>query len=128
MDKRPDRQTTNQRKVVYMDKYVNNHQMAERKPLVQSKQRATYHKSLIIGIGLLSIGLTCIPLVQAISDSKAINEEYAISKQLEEEAMQENLKSQEEFQHMQDPDYLADVARRDYLYSKPGEIVFDIKE
>lgn len=128
MDNRPDKHTINQRKVVYIDKYVSPHQMAEKRPVNKTNQRPFHHKAIIIGLGLLTIALACLPLIQTVGESKAVHQQYTATQELEEEAKVENLMSQEEYQHMQDPDYLAEVARRDYLYSKPGEIVFDIKE
>ena len=34
----------------------------------------------------------------------------------------------QEYLKLQDPEYLAEIARRDYYYAKPGEIIFDLGE
>ena len=48
--------------------------------------------------------------------------------QLDYQQAQESLAElNERKQILEDPDYLAQVARRDYYYSKPGEIIFNIE-
>lgn len=33
-----------------------------------------------------------------------------------------------DYQRVQDPDYIAGLARRDYYYSKPGELIFELED
>lgn len=82
----------------------------------------------IILAGIIGVCLSIVPLIQARNESQAITETLQTTKQAEKEAMQENIQAQEEYKQMQDPDYLADVARRDYYYSKPGEIIFELED
>lgn len=42
--------------------------------------------------------------------------------------VEKNRQAQQEFNLVQDEEYLEDVARRDYYYSKEGEIIFDLGE
>ncbi|MGX7092073.1 FtsB family cell division protein [Hutsoniella sourekii] len=54
--------------------------------------------------------------------------EYEEAKFAYQEALDQNRQVQAEYQHLHDSDYLANVARRDYYYSKPGEIIFELGE
>lgn len=81
-------------------------------------------------IMVLSVAFSLTFLVKSI---KSRNEELKVAqKELEivevehKKVCEENKKIKDEYQQTQEPDYLEEVARRDYFYSKPGEIVFDI--
>lgn len=118
------------KKVVYLpNKGQRGRSMAEvipNKPA--SKQSFGIRTMGIIILGIVVVGLSTFPLLQALSDSQETTQTLKDTKQAEKEAMQENIQAQEEYKHMQDPDYLSDVARRDYYYSKPGEIIFELND
>lgn len=103
--------------------------MAEVLPNQQDKPEKFGKKTVgIMVLGIIGVSLSIVPLIQAINESQSISQTLQTTKQAEKEAMQDNIQAQEEYKHMQDPDYLADVARRDYYYSKPGEIIFDLED
>lgn len=120
----------NTEKVVYLPNQRNRQRnMAEPLPQPQKAAKSFRIQTVIImAIGIIGVSLATVPLVQALKESQMVTQELKAVKQEEKEAMQENIQAQEEYKHMQDPDYLADVARRDYYYSKPGEIIFDLEE
>ncbi|MBZ6527059.1 septum formation initiator family protein [Aerococcaceae bacterium DSM 111021] len=118
----------NNEKVVYLPNQRGERpNMAE--PVEKKKKPNNAFKMQTLGvlaIGIIGVTLATVPLVQAYWESEVLTQELATAKEQEKEAMQENIQAQEEYKHMQDAEYLADVARRDYYYSKPGEIIFDL--
>lgn len=92
------------------------------------KQAISLRTLSIFAIGMIAIFLATMPLVQAYKEAEMVTQELQAVKEQEKEAMQENIQAQEQYKHMQDSEYLADVARRDYYYSKPGEIIFDLSD
>ncbi|NGP45809.1 cell division protein DIVIC [Bacillaceae bacterium SIJ1] len=57
----------------------------------------------------------------SIAEKNAHNEELKITK---EALLAKKQSLQEEITHLQDEEYVLDIARRDYFYSKEGEIIF----
>ncbi|XJS10308.1 septum formation initiator family protein [Aerococcaceae bacterium WGS1372] len=117
-------------KVVYLPTHgKKNRKMAETISNQQKQAEKFSKRTLgIIVIGIVGVSLSIVPLIQAMNESQTIMHTLEETKKAEKEAMQENIQVQDEYKHMQDPDYLADVARRDYYYSKPGEIIFELKD
>lgn len=119
----------NNEKIVYLPNQRGQHRNVSADPAeVNNKPKKAFKMQTlgVLAIGIIGVTLATVPLVQAYLESDALTQELATAKELEKEAMQENIQAQEEYKHMQDPEYLADVARRDYYYSKPGEIIFDL--
>lgn len=115
--------------VVFINQKQTQNQMAQRLPQEKPEHRGiSTQQVLIFVMGLVILGLGGYPLVSAHINGNQVDQAYQELKLAEEEAMHENIRLQQEYQLMQDPDYLAEVARRDYLYSKPGEIVFDLED
>lgn len=77
-------------------------------------------------VGIVAILMTGYPMIQTLTHSKEVAHDYAVSQEAHEQAIQQNRSVQQEYQKVQNPDYLAEIARRDYFYSKPGEIIFDL--
>lgn len=85
--------------------------------------------------GLLNWGLICLLAIMGLG--LALNpimgrwQDYQDAQASLYRAQTEYLQAQEDLERLQaeqalvnHPDYLADIARRDYYYSKPGEIIF----
>jgi len=99
--------------------------MAERievKPSTNSKGR----KLVLVMVGLIAIALAGIPLLRTMSRSAEVAENFEQTQQAHNQAVQQNRVVQQEYLRLQDPEYLAEIARRDYYYAKPGEIIFDL--
>ncbi|EPH08785.1 hypothetical protein EKN08_03825 [Facklamia hominis] len=68
--------------------------------------------------------ISCVRAHKALSQSQAqLTEAQTAFKQTQNKYQAVQL----EYQRSQDPEYLAKLARRDYFYSKEGEIIFDIE-
>lgn len=120
----------NNGKVVYLPKRHDTRRMMAQPPVEKKevKQAISLRTLSIFAIGMIAIFLATMPLVQAYKEAEMVTQELQAVKEQEKEAMQENIQAQEQYKHMQDSEYLADVARRDYYYSKPGEIIFDLSD
>lgn len=120
----------NNGKVVYLPKrHVKRRVMAQPQPASNEVKASFNARTLIIfALGIVAVILASVPLVQAYKEAGMVTQELQTVREQEKEAMQENIQAQEQYKHMQDPEYLADVARRDYYYSKPGEIIFDLSD
>ena len=68
--------------------------------------------------------ISCVRAHKALSQSQSqLTEAQTAFKQTQNKYQAVQL----EYQRSQDPEYLAKLARRDYFYSKEGEIIFDIE-
>ena len=83
----------------------------------QTKQPHSHGRRLIFHVILIgALAFAGIPLWRAYQEVKADQEQ----------AVKENREVFQATQQMKDPAYLEDVARRDYYYTKPGEIIFEL--
>lgn len=79
-------------------------------------------------VGAAALALAGIPLLSTLSHSTEVAYTFQQTQQAHNQAVQQNRAVQQEYLKLQDPEYLADIARRDYYYAKPGEIIFDLGE
>lgn len=90
------------------------------------KQQHLVRKSFLF-IGAVVILLVFgIPLYQTYTQSQEVQAEYEVAVKENEEAIKQYEMIKQEHQLLQDPNYIAEIARRDYFYSKPNEIIFDL--
>lgn len=113
-------------KIIHLDRQKN-----QRIPDGQSNQKKAHSlrgvAKVLFYIGLLVVlSLFVVPLYKTYEQSQLAQQHY-------EQALSDNQKAIEryqavsnEFQLLQNPEYLAEIARRDYYYSKPNEIIFDL--
>lgn len=96
----------------------------EIKPSPPNKGR----KFALAFIGAAALALAGIPLLSTMSHSAEVTRHFDQTQQAHNQAVQQNRAVQQEYLRLQDPEYLAEIARRDYYYAKPGEIIFDLGE
>lgn len=77
---------------------------------------------------LLLIGAACLSLMKNIGKKQATLEQLTQVQAKHNQAVEKNRQAQQEYKQVQDSEYLEQVARRDYYYSKEGEIIFDLGE
>ncbi|MBK0348433.1 septum formation initiator family protein [Aerococcaceae bacterium zg-ZJ1578] len=90
----------------------------------QQKKRKGVSKIVLL-FCLFIIGVSCLSLWQVIEKKEEVMMQLAQAQIDNKQAVEKNRQAQQEYQQVQDEDYLAQVARRDYYYSKPGEVIFD---
>lgn len=122
-------QGSNLNNVVYLNKKSGRHNMAERIENRQTKMLTiSIRQILIFTLSIIIMLIAGFQLFRSHQIASRLDQDYSRLKHAEEVAMRENIQLQQEYQLMQNPDYLLELARRDYLYSEPGEIVFDLDE
>ncbi|AXY26540.1 hypothetical protein CL176_11335 [Suicoccus acidiformans] len=95
---------------------------------VKIPRTLNWRKVTALLAGILLIGLSGGQLLQTLQASQENQAAYEAARASHQVAVEKNRKTQEEYQRVQSPDYLAEIARRDYYYSKPNEIIFEIGE
>lgn len=99
-------------------------EFVEIKPSPPKKGR----KLVLAFVGVTALAFAGIPLLQTLSHSTEVAQTFEQTQQAHNQAVQQNRVVQQEYLKLQDPEYLAEIARRDYYYAKPGEIIFDLGE
>lgn len=91
-------------------------------------QPARSHGRRLIFHALLVLGLiaAAVPLWRTYQEQVAAEQAHAQAKADQEQAIQQNREVFQGTQQMKDATYLEDVARRDYYYTKPGEVIFEL--
>ena len=87
-----------------------------------------FQTKFIIAACIVAMGFCAVPLISTINKTAGFQQEYEKAKVTNQQAVENNRLIQEEYQRVNDPEYLADVARRDYYYTKSGEIIFVLPE
>ncbi|WP_088105925.1 septum formation initiator family protein [Halalkalibacter urbisdiaboli] len=105
-------------------------QQLEMEMETQSRKRRGLIRRLTL-LGILSLSLFCIAFVTIYAQANTIEEKeqkrVALQNQLETlELEQENL--EQEIENYNNLEYIAEIARRDYYLSKPGETLFKLPE
>lgn len=96
-----------------------------------SQKQAAWPKVRSIAIGIACVGLiaiSCHSSLEAIKNKTHTLEQLAQVQTAHKQAVNTNREAQQAYQMVKDPDYLAQIARKDYFYSKEGEIIFDFVE
>lgn len=91
------------------------------------KQMSTYSIVISVMSAVVVLGASW-SLFQTLGKQQAAMERLDQAQAVNRQAVENNRQAQQEFQRVQDSEYLAQIARRDYYYSKEGEIIFDLKE
>lgn len=91
------------------------------------KQMSTYSIVISVMSAVVVLGASW-SLFQTLGKQQATMERLDQAQAVNRQAVENNRQAQQEFQRVQDSEYLAQIARRDYYYSKEGEIIFDLKE
>lgn len=77
-------------------------------------------------LALTVIVMAIIPLYHTQLEAKKIALEYREAQTENERAISEQRQAFQMAKQLENPTFLADVARRDYYYSLPGEIIFEL--
>ncbi|UUX32886.1 FtsB family cell division protein [Fundicoccus culcitae] len=106
---------------------------SHQKPINTDVKRSTHRfrgfSKALLYIGLLIVlSIFVVPLYQTYTQSQQVKSEYEQAVADNTQAAQRYQTVQDEFQLLQNPEYIAEIARRDYYYSKPNEIIFDLGE
>lgn len=87
------------------------------------------YKTLIIGLLCLAVLIVfAIPLVKTYIDSQTYQAAYEAEQAANKQAVEQNRLIQADYQQVNNPEYIEDIARRDYYYSKEGELIFILPE
>lgn len=109
-------------KVVYLNQQPGNYKEN------QGRSQQSVKRPLVIAmVGLASIFICSVPIFTALQAQSVNQENLLQAKAQYQEVQAAHAKLQEEAQRLNDPDYLAQVARKDYYYSKEGEIIFKLE-
>lgn len=92
------------------------------------KRRRTLREKVIASVAAVAVLYCGVSLGRTIYQTNAYEQQLVSAKAENEVAIVQQREVTREHQQLQDPDYLEGVARRDYRYSKPGEIVFILKD
>lgn len=99
----------------------------------KTKQTAKgkYQKQFNILFGVICVVfvvLASASLMKNVVKRQATLEQLTQVQAKHDQAVEKNRQAQQEYNQVQDDEYLEQVARRDYYYSKDGEIIFDLGE
>lgn len=89
-------------------------------------QRNRQPRKWLVMVCLACVGLSSSYFYHALTQKNEYQEKLEVAKRQKREARNRLEAKEIEYQHALSPEYLEQVARRDYYYSKPGEIVFDL--
>ncbi len=97
---------------------------------IQAKKRRGLIRRLS-ALAIIAFTLGCIGLVTIYSQAGALEakreEKLVLDEQLRQLKMEEQ-RLQQDIKNYNDLDYIAEIARRDYYLSKPGETLFKLPE
>lgn len=79
---------------------------------------------LLLVICLVPITFLAKNLWTTYQEKQSYEADYRLAQTNNQQAVEQNRQAQEDFQRLKDPNYLAEIARRDYYYSKDGELIF----
>jgi cell division protein DivIC len=107
--------------------YVHQQEIAE---IASARKRKLLFRRLSL-FSVFAVIMTYLMITSFVSQSSTLDKKVAQKKQLEQELVQ--LKKQQEILKedivkLNDDDYLAKLARKEYFFSENGEIIFNIPE
>ena len=84
-------------------------------------------RMLVFHAGLLvMVGFAIASWQKIQQEQRQVQDQLVQAKAEQELAIKQNRELFQATQQLKDPQYLEDVARRDYYYTKPGEIIFEL--
>lgn len=107
------------------NEFMDNHKHSKR---TYETTESSFQTKFIVAACICAIGLCAVPLFNTVNKTESYKQEFEKAKATNQQAVENNRLIQEEYQRVNDPEYLADVARRDYYYTKSGEIIFVLPE
>lgn len=121
-----DQRQINQQSIHFMKGDYLGKTMAEPVQSIKKTKGSFFRRLVMGGVGIIIILISAMPLKQTVQQAKNNKKMLSEIQIVNQKAVDENLATQQELHQSQGDDYLTEVARRDYFYSKPGEIIFDI--
>jgi cell division protein DivIC len=97
--------------------------------LLQRRRKGLIRRLTVFGIlvAIVSYVMISTRVSQAVAIDEKIEEKKRLQQELKELKKEQKL-LEEEIVKLNDDEYIAKIARRDYFLSKDGEIIFNIKE
>lgn len=112
-------------KVVFLDQRQDNFRQADQ---VEPRQVTSLGRlGIIVLVGSLVLLAVGLPIKDSLSQYRSQETELKAVKAEYQQAQQRHLELNEALKRLDDPEYLAEIARKDYYYSKPGEIIFNLE-
>lgn len=97
-------------------------------PFVNKQSTKHLKTGFLAVVCLVVLVILAIPLYKAYLDLQDNEASLKLAQAENQQAVENNRDIQIEYQRVNDPNYLEDIARRDYYYSKKGEIIFILPE
>lgn len=91
-------------------------------------QNSPSKRLFIIFTCILVMCVAAIPLIKTWIQTHEYKAKFEEAKHQNQQAVEANRQIQAQYQQVNNPEYLEEVARRDYYYSKDGEIIFILPE
>lgn len=116
---------TNVRAIHRVDMKKQEHQQER-----EARKRRGLRRRLTV-LALIAIAFSCVSMMTIHSQSVTLEEKLREKSRLEEQLKQlqeEEKRLQQEIENYNDLDYIAEIARRDYYLTKPGETLFKLPE
>lgn len=128
--KRYQKSAVNRPKVVPFETHSSNHKNQPIQPVSKNQPRPVHLKRgrLFMLVACIMIGLSLWSLLQTFQRHQKAEEALAQTEATLHLTQDQFQQVKAEHERSQDPDYLAKLARRDYYYSKDGELIFDIRD
>lgn len=111
--------------VVYLDQQPHNQTEKTSRNRLSRKQLTQW---VLGGITALVLGTSAWSLYQTVNAYQEQQLALQEAKTEYQAAQESHAQLVEESKRVSDPEYLGQIARRDYYYSKPGEIVFELDQ
>ena len=89
-----------------------------------SKLRSIVFHLLAVSI----VGMAILPLCRTYSEQRKIMEKFKQAQEANNQANSKQIEAKRLAEQLKDPTFLVNVARSDYYYSLPGEIIFELGE
>lgn len=93
------------------------------------KDKPVWRPNLFVALLCILLLTFFLSAIKSALDSRALAlEELGQVQTVYQQAVENNRLAQQERNQVQDADYMGQIARRDYYYSKPGEIIFQFED
>ncbi|MFC5629060.1 septum formation initiator family protein [Aliibacillus thermotolerans] len=118
----------NKKKVTQIhESYIQAKEQEER--MMEKRRRGLFRRLIVLGsIGVILAAIFTVTLVSQTMTLHSINEEQAALQEQLEALQAEQARLEQDIENYNDLNYIADIARKDYYLTKPGETLFRVPE
>ncbi|MDA3128847.1 septum formation initiator family protein [Aliibacillus thermotolerans] len=97
--------------------------------MMEKRRRGLFRRLIVLGsIGVILAAIFTVTLVSQTMTLHSINEEQAALQEQLEALQAEQARLEQDIENYNDLNYIADIARKDYYLTKPGETLFRVPE